>query len=80
MPADSSRNLQLDMDKLVSQHLGVAMATTGKLVVMETACASESAVRFNKYSGVAEWSNACLLWVNVGGDAYANEFYDKVLR
>lgn len=35
-----------------------------------------SHAKFSKYSGVVEWRNAVLLWVNVGGRDYANAFAD----
>jgi len=36
--------------------------------------------KFSKYSGVVEWRNAVLLWVNVGGRDYANAFADNGQR
>lgn len=30
-----------------------------------------------RFSGVVEWKNCVFLWVNVGGDDYANMFLDK---
>jgi hypothetical protein len=64
---------------MLAEHLGRPMASTGKAAAMETACADQSCgVKFNKYSGVAEWQNACMLWVNVGGSDYNNEFLLKV--
>lgn len=37
-----------------------------------------SAPKFNKYSGVAEWSNCMFLWVNIAakGGEYLNDFLD----
>ena len=36
------------------------------------------AVRFNKFSGVAEWTNALFLWVNIaGGGVYNNTFSNE---
>lgn len=31
----------------------------------------------NRFSGVVEWKNCLFLWVNVGGDDYANMFLDS---
>lgn len=70
----------MDIQKLRTTFMGKPMPSTGKLVVMETASSDQDiGVKFNKYSGVTEWANGCLLWVNVGGNDYANEFFEKVI-
>lgn len=36
----------------------------------------DGVAKFSKYSGVVEWQNAIVLWVNVGGRDYNNAFED----
>jgi len=38
---------------------------------------SSGPVKFSKYSGIAEFRNAVILWVNVGGRDYENQFLDQ---
>ncbi len=40
------------------------------------AISCKGVARFSKYSGVVEWANAVVLWVNVGGEDYSNTFLD----
>ena len=71
---DTQAHIQMDIERSVKEHLGGEVPSTGKLVAMVTANAAGGIVRYNKYSGVAEWRNGCLLWVNIGGDGFVNTF------
>jgi hypothetical protein len=97
IPPDSTRAITLDVPRLLDRMLGRTLNTPGKAaVVMEATriAATESihnssrsfCPRFNKYSGVLEWSDnaaaaAAFLWINLGGqdadgDVYRNQFRD----
>mmetsp|Transcript_27393 Transcript_27393/g.86838 ORF Transcript_27393/g.86838 Transcript_27393/m.86838 type:complete len:329 (-) Transcript_27393:67-1053(-) len=86
-----ARDMDIDVEAFVSNWLGKEMPAFGKACVMSTAAAAVSigvaepkdgaaasgvVPRFNKYSGVAEWSNALFLFVNIGGADYANNFLE----
>lgn len=59
-------------------YLAVPLESYGKAAFMTVASGTNNNnVRFNKYSGVAEWRNALFLWVNIGGSTgYRNTFSD----
>lgn len=72
--ADTSSSLFADIDTMLNQYLGQPLADYGKAAVMKKSNQNRD-VRFNKYSGVAEWKNCLYLWVNLGGETgYVNSF------
>jgi len=63
--------------------LGVPMEAYGKIAVMNKAVDFRFTPSFNKYSGVAEWTNCLMLWVNIaandsgGQGVYNNDFSEE---
>ena len=47
-----------------------------KAAVMAELSETRALPRFSKYSGVVEWRNCVVLWVNVGGKDYTNLFLE----
>eukprot|EP01138_Halocafeteria_seosinensis_P014755 gb/GECG01015063.1/.p1 GENE.gb/GECG01015063.1/~~gb/GECG01015063.1/.p1 ORF type:complete len:324 (+),score=37.07 gb/GECG01015063.1/:1-972(+) len=84
-PVDSSKNLEADVEKLNANWLGhfVNMELGGpgkqaKRAVMNLASASGKKPRFNKMSGIQEFNNAILLFVNIDMTTkYNNVFRDN---
>ena len=75
----SCKNLKVDLDHLDTHFLGKIIPPLGgqvKRAVMEEASASCSP-KFSRMSGIQEWRNAILLFVNVFGDGYKNVFLDE---
>ena len=66
----------MDVDYLLRNYLGKYLpgATTKELAmrIMATGSLKASAPKFSKYSGVTEWKNVVVLWVNIDGDDYKN--------
>ena len=74
----SCKNLKVDLDHLDTHFLGRIVPPLGgqvKRAVMEEASATCSP-KFSRMSGIQEWRNAVLLFVNVYGDGYKNVFLD----
>lgn len=75
----SIRNLDVALDALYTTHLGEVMLPAYKRTVMHNASADGMMPRFSRMSGIQEWSNAVMLFVNVfvgSGDCYKNVFLD----
>jgi hypothetical protein len=75
----SIRNLDVGLDALHSTHLGEVMLPAYKRTVMQNANSDGTMPRFSRMSGIQEWSNAVMLFVNVfvgSGDCYKNVFLD----
>ena len=74
---ESSRACDVDVDRLVADALGKELgAAPTKAAVMEAIRrGGGGAPRFSKYLGIIEWRNAIVLWVNVGGPDYDNQFF-----
>ena len=71
---DSIRRVNVDIKSLDSEWLGRACGRL-KREVVQLCCGSPSRhVKFSKYSGIAEWKNAIVLFVNIFGDGYKNIF------
>lgn len=70
--SQSSRFLELDLGA-AAQTLGELFRTKADVVVPLGADPALRA-RFNKFSGVVEWRNAALLFINVESGGYANKF------
>lgn len=73
----SCRAHSVDLQRVAEELVGTTFEDTGKATVMQTICSVRRAPRYNKYSGVLEWDNAVMLWVNVGGQDYGNFFLEK---
>jgi hypothetical protein len=91
---DSTRAIRLDVPALLDRMLGRTLDAPGKATVVREAYRIAGTghlghrhpdegfcPRFNKYSGLLEWSNAsAFLWVNLGGQnggsasPYPNQF------
>ena len=74
--ATSIRNLDADVDGLRRRFLGRVVPPLGgqvKRAVMEAASPGVSPT-FSRMSGIQEWRNAIMLFVNVYGDGYKNSF------
>ena len=72
--ATSIRNLDVDVDGLRRRFLGRVVPPLGgqvKRAVMEAASPGVSPT-FSRMSGIQEWRNAIMLFVNVYGDGYKN--------
>lgn len=75
--ANSSSQLNANVDMFLSQYLCKCVDDYGKAAVMALANGN-TLPRFSKYSGVVEWRNAVFLWVNIGGQTgYHNAFTEK---
>jgi len=68
--------MSCDVAKAVGrQQLGKAVPFgRTKADVMHSFSSSGLSPKFSKYSGIVEWRNAMILWVNVGGKDYTNSF------
>ena len=65
---------------MLKAQLGKEMVETGKAPVMQMMSATGAMPRYNKYSGVVEWVNCVMLWVNIGvenGFKYTNAFRES---
>jgi hypothetical protein len=82
LPANSSKRLQCAVGRLLKERLGSQMpvlhGTLVKAGAMLECCSTRprSGISFNKMSGIQEWDNAVVLFVNVGGTDYNNVFAD----
>jgi hypothetical protein len=75
--AESCRTCDIDSDSFVGRHLGQLMAgPPTKASVVAALAGGNRTPKFSKYSGLVEWRNAVVLWINVGGADYANLFLD----
>lgn len=77
LPADSSKRLSARIDHMLDTFLGAPIPKLGgqvKAAVMREAAGRMP--RFNRMSGIQEWTNAVFLFVNVGGVPYNNVFLD----
>ena len=78
MDRRSCRFMQVDINKLQGQRqLGRLVETNStqiKASVMQTASLSGQMPKFSRMSGIQEWENAVMLFVNVYGDCYKNVF------
>ena len=72
----SSKDVYMDVEYLLRKYLGKYLpgATTKEFAmrIMAADSLNASAPKFSKYSGVTEWKNAIVLWVNIDGDDYKN--------
>jgi len=73
---DSSRALDVDLDNLQQNYLGKPCGRL-KREVVSVLHPQSMHVRFSKYSGILEWKNAIVLWVNIYGDSYKNLFLEN---
>jgi hypothetical protein len=79
--ADASRAVRCDIPRVCREYLGRAMpGGRTKANVMAELSEKRTLPRFSKYSGVVEWQNCVVLWVNVGGSDYKNLFLDDGRR
>ena len=72
----SIKFLNVDVERLHSSWLGKTIPPLGgqvKRAVMELAV-SKGSPKFSRMSGIQEWRNAVMLFVNVYGDEYKNVF------
>ena len=76
----SCRDMKVDIDKLLSKNqLGLhvyAPTTQIKASVMHAASLDGTMPTFSRMSGIQEWENAIMLFVNVYGTSYKNVFLD----
>ena len=77
-PANPSsiKNLDVDLDGLRERYLGKIIPPMGgqvKRAVMEAASAGGPPT-FSRMSGIQEWRNCVMLFVNVYGEGYKNSF------
>ncbi|KAA0178000.1 hypothetical protein FNF27_00548 [Cafeteria roenbergensis] len=82
-PVGSLRSKRLQLQTLQTAWLGKLVPNFGQgfkaSAVTLAACGAQAAsgrqlVRFSKYSGIQEFADSVVLFVNVGGDSYANLF------
>ncbi|KAI9006400.1 hypothetical protein DFJ74DRAFT_389779 [Hyaloraphidium curvatum] len=78
----SSKSLPADVDALVLSCLGAEVPRRGayKESCFRALCPSRPAIKFNKYSGIAEFTNAIVLFVNVPVDGSKGAFENKFQR
>jgi hypothetical protein len=77
-----AKDLHIDCELVVAAMLNKSMGETGKAVVVDYLASSSSTlhseVGFSKYSGVLEFANAAVLWVNFDAvsshEKYSNTF------
>ena len=72
----SIKYLNVDLDKLEDMYLGNIIKPLGgqvKRAAMECAALGGAPV-FSRMSGIQQWKNAIMLFVNVYGDSYKNVF------
>jgi len=76
----SVKFLNVDVERLHSSWLGKIVPPMGgqvKRAVMELAVSSKRcSPKFSRMSGIQEWNNAVMLFVNVYGDEYKNVFLE----
>ena len=74
---DSSRACNVDVARLMACELGreIGDAPTKAAVMGAIRAQGRGAPRFSKYVGIVEWRNAIVLWVNIGGSDYDNQFF-----
>ena len=71
--AKSARALHVDVAGLLAQHLGKEIPGPATKASVVDKIAPRGA-KFSKYAGALEWKNAVVLWVNIGGSDYKNNF------
>jgi hypothetical protein len=74
---DSTKNISCAAVAFVDNHLGLHILPPEGSGAMKAAVVyglAGTSCRFNKYSGICEFANAIVLFVNVGGENYANVF------
>ena len=72
----SIKNLKVDLEGLQERHLGMIIPPLGgqvKRAAMEAAITGVVPM-FSRMSGIQEWENAVMLFVNVYGEGYKNVF------
>ena len=72
----SIKHLNVDLEKLENVYLGKIIKPLGgqvKRAAMECAALGGTPV-FSRMSGIQQWKNAIMLFVNVYGDSYKNVF------
>lgn len=85
LPDDSSKSLSANIDNLnehwLTKYIDVSLGGPGnqaKRAVMNLASSSGKKPRFNKMSGIQEFNNAILLFVNIdSSNNYNNVFSDE---
>lgn len=73
----SIKELEVDLARLERSWLGKIIPPKGgqvKRAVMDLANATALPIRFSRMSGIQEWRNTIMLFVNVYGDEYKNVF------
>ncbi|KAL1530144.1 hypothetical protein AB1Y20_001060 [Prymnesium parvum] len=78
--AGSTRSLKLEVASFVERCLGKSVEGPPTKLTVVQALTSKLSPRFSKYSGSLEWANAIVLWVNIGGPDYNNNFLDDGAR
>ena len=70
--------MSCDLERVLRDFCGAAVpgGFTKAAVMAALRRPQDALARFSKYSGVVEWRNAVVLWVNVGGADYKNQFLD----
>ena len=74
--AGTARAIKIATMSIVGAHLGRHMDGPATKDGVVTVLAGNRKTRFSKYSGSLEWANAIVLWVNIGGKDYNNNFLD----
>ena len=62
----SSRAQMCDVERICLEDMGQEYEQSGKAFVMQAINQRNACPKFSKYSGVVEWKNAIVLWVNIG--------------
>ena len=70
----SCRTVAIDLPFITSSYLGRHMSDVSTKESVVKALASGRQAKFSKYTGALEWKNAVVLWVNIGGKDYTNNF------
>jgi hypothetical protein len=76
----TSRSIRVDVAHVLSMHLGGSIEGPATKQTVVTALAGNRPARFSKYSGSLEWKNCVVLWVNIGGTDYNNNFLNGGAR
>merc|ERR1712070_360624 len=73
----SSKEVIMDvnrvMNKYLSKYLPGATTKDSAMRIMAGDSLYADAPKFSKYSGVTEWKNVIVLWVNIDGEEYKNQ-------
>jgi hypothetical protein len=74
--SDSTRYLDANVSLMLGSFLGKTMGLPNKDPVVRLLQPARTHARFNKFTGLLEWRNALVLWINKDSACYENTFSD----